>query len=80
MEELEYTNSEAYLMSLTPFERSCYIQRCAVALAQKAERLGVSMRIERKPLQPLAMGNAGHAIDTWPARHQPAAQPKGGTP
>lgn len=60
--------NEQYLLSLTPFERACYIERCAIELAAKAERVGVSLRIDRVPLQPLAMGNARHAVEAWPAR------------
>lgn len=41
-------------------------------LVKEAERDGVSVRVTREPLQPLAMGHAGHVVEAWPARHQPA--------
>lgn len=37
-----------------------------------AEQDGISIRVSREPLQPLAMGHARHVVDAWPARHQPA--------
>ena len=37
-------------------------------LATLAESLGVSLRIDRAPNKPLAMGNMRHVVDAWPAR------------
>lgn len=42
----------------------------AARLINEAESLGVSLRIDRVPLRPLAMGYAKHVIEAWPA-HQP---------
>lgn len=44
----------------------------AAKLVAEADALGVSLRIDRVPVHPLAMGNARHVVDAWPARHQPA--------
>jgi hypothetical protein len=40
-------------------------------LAAEAEKHGVTLRIERRPLKPLAMGHGTHAVEAWPARKQP---------
>lgn len=56
---------------MTPAERADYVAEKARELVDMAEILGVSLRIDRVPLQPLAMGNARHVVDAWPARHQP---------
>lgn len=45
----------------------------AYALIAKAEALGVSIKIGRTPLRPLAMGHATHVPEAWPARHQPTS-------
>ena len=37
----------------------------------RAEAMGVSIRIDRRPLQPLAMGHAEHVVETWEARNKP---------
>lgn len=50
---------------------AAFIRVQAKALVAQAERLGVSLRIDRRPLQPLAMGNAEHVIEAWPSRHEP---------
>jgi len=59
-------------MSLTPEQRAKRYALAAQELADHAEREGVCLRIERAPRYPLAMGNAGHRVEAWPARHQPA--------
>lgn len=48
-----------------------YIRQLGESLVVAAEKLGVSLRIDRQPLQPLAMGHARHVVEAWPARHQP---------
>ena len=37
-----------------------------------AEAIGVSLRIDRVPRQPLAMGNQRYVVETWPARQNAA--------
>lgn len=53
-----------------------YIAARARALVALAEELGVSLRIDRQPLQPLGMGHARHVVEAWPARHSPRLRPK----
>jgi hypothetical protein len=59
--------------NMTPAERATYIAAKARDLVEIAEILGVSLRIDRVPMPPLAMGNAVHVVEAWPAR-QPAAE------
>lgn len=65
---------DGFYQDLTPAERTRYIHERACSLVAIAEQMGVSLRIERVPHFPLAMGNAGHRVEAWPARHQPQAQ------
>ena len=66
---------DALLRDATPKDRVDHIVREAQRLVDAAEKLGVSLRIDRRPLQPLATGNAEHVIEAWPARHGPRARP-----
>jgi len=61
----------------SPEASAKYIHELASSLVATAEKMGVSLRIDRVPLQPLATGNAGHRVEAWPARHQPTP-PDGG--
>lgn len=64
---------------LTDAERVGHIKEMAQKLVKDAERMGVSLRIDRVPLRPLAMGHAQHVVEAWPARHpQPQVTPRGG--
>lgn len=45
------------------------ILRDAAILVGKAKMLGVTLRITGQPRLPLAMGNQGHVVDAWEARH-----------
>lgn len=47
------------------------IKRQAAILVGRAEALGVTLRINVEPLQPLAMGNTRHTVEAWPARKGP---------
>ena len=40
----------------------------AQKLVEDAERMGVSLRIDRVPLRPLAQRHARHIVEAWPAR------------
>lgn len=55
---------------LTPKERAEHIASEARALVALAEKLGVTLRIERAPLHPLAMGHSEHVVHAQPARGQ----------
>lgn len=56
---------------LTPEQNAERIRQEAIDLVAHAERYGICLRIDRVPLQPLAMGHAQHVVETWPARHGP---------
>ena len=58
---------------MTPAERAHYVEEKGRDLVVLAEMLGVSLRIDRVPLRPLAMGGARHEVVTWPSRHQQQA-------
>lgn len=45
-----------------------YIRQLGESLVVTAQKLGVSLRIDRVPLEPLAMGNVRHIVEAWPAR------------
>lgn len=53
----------------SPEASAKYVHDLASSLVRMAEQLGVSLRIDRVPHYPLAMGNAGHRVEAWPARH-----------
>lgn len=57
----------------TPQERVAHVREQAEQLCRVAGFLGVSLRIDRVALTPLAMGHAEHVVEAWPARHQPPA-------
>lgn len=42
------------------------------AVLAKAQLLGVSVRVDRVPLMPLAMGNMRHVVHCWEARNASA--------
>jgi hypothetical protein len=44
-------------------------------LVRRAEALGVTLRIDLVPLQPLSMGNHRHHVEAWPARHREQRAP-----
>lgn len=56
---------------LTPDECVEIISDKARELAALAKEMGVTLRINVVPLQPLAMGNTEHVVEAWPARHGP---------
>lgn len=49
-------------------EKLARFQRHAQQLVEFAERAGLVLTIERRPLQPLAMGHAETVVDVRPAR------------
>lgn len=53
---------------LTPEERVAYITQKGKELVALAEKMGVSLRIDRVPLRPLATGYVRHVVEAWPAR------------
>lgn len=59
------------LETMTLEERAKAIAELARDLVALAEEVGVALRIERVPLQPLATGNMRHVVEAWPARHGP---------
>ena len=64
---------------LTESERQAYITQQAKELVALAERMGMSLRILRNPLQPLAMGHAEQVVEVWTARQKPVqVTPRGG--
>ena len=61
------------LESMTPQERAEVIAERARDLVAQAEMLGVSLRIDRVPIQPPRSGHMRHVVEAWPARHGPKA-------
>ncbi len=53
---------------LTDAERVEHIRELAQQLVDTAVRMGVSLRIDRVPLRPLASGHMRHVVEAWPAR------------
>lgn len=52
--------------NMTEDARVEFVAACANALVQLAGQFGVNVRIDRRPRQPLAMGNMAPVIDVWP--------------
>jgi len=48
-----------------------YIRQLGESLVVAAGKMGVTLRIDRAPLQPLAMGNVRHVVEAWPSRQGP---------
>lgn len=46
------------------------IEKEARELIQLADELGITLRIDLKPKQPLAMGNHEYVIETWAKREK----------
>lgn len=53
------------------------LRALAEGVAMLAEQLGVVVRIDLQPLQPLRMGNYCHAVSVYP-RHAPGPGERGG--
>lgn len=49
--------------------RCALVQSMADNLVRTAQALGVSVRIDLRPLQPPAMGHHEPVIEVWPARN-----------
>lgn len=60
---------------MTSDQRAEYFQACAQDLIKYAERNGVTLRIERRPLTPLAMGRVEHVAEAWIDRRALAPHP-----